>query len=69
MSNHNPKQMALILPKHSIYRTVIYNLKAGLEAVVTRHSWYQVGQEQLKCGALVTKLVTNGYDSRTIGSN
>ena len=32
-------------------------------AVVTRHSWYLVGQEQLICGALLTRLVTKYYDS------
>ena len=32
--------------------------RAGLVAVMTRDSWYQVGQEQFTCGALVTRLVT-----------
>ena len=30
---------------------------------MTRHSWNQVGLEQLTCGALMTKLVTKCYDS------
>ena len=30
---------------------------------MTRHSWYQVAQEQLTCGALVTGLATKCQDS------
>ena len=41
----------------------ISTVHAALATVVTRHRWYQVSQEQLPCGALVTKLVTKCYDS------
>ena len=42
---------------------------AGLAAIVTRHSWYQVGQKPLACGALVAKLVTKCYGSKIEDSN
>ena len=42
---------------------------AGLEAVVTRHSWYQVGQGLLADDAIVEKLGTNCYDCMMVGSN
>ena len=42
-------------------------MQAGLGAVVTRHSWYLVGQELLAGGVLVAKLVTKCYDSSIVG--
>ena len=42
---------------------------AGLVAVVTRHSWYQVGQEPFAGAAIVAELRTNSYDRMMVGSN
>ena len=39
----------LVIDKH---------VHAGLVAVMTRHNWYQVGQEQLTCGALLISVRT-----------
>ena len=36
---------------------------------MTRHSWYDIGEEPLAGGAFVAELGTKCYHSRIIGSN
>ena len=49
-----------------IYHLAVYS---DMEAVVTRHSWYQVRQEPLTGGVIVAEAGINSCESWMVGNN
>ena len=57
--------------KHTYVYDYIKQLtvRAYLEAVVTRRSWYLVGQEPLASGAIVAEAGTSSYETMLVCNN